>query len=101
MTLFKGLLLFDIAEPPIGNWKNQLGYRGMMEIWKVKDTTQFLCIEAYEDCEIHDPDECTCEEVWLGDDTTGNCDVLGVYDNFEEADKASKEFMQQNPNGWM
>jgi len=98
MTIFKGLLLFDIAEQPIGEWENQLGYRGMMEVWKHKTTGDTIIIEAYEDCTIHDPNECTCEEVWMHD-KNGNVDILGVYDDFETADKEAKKLMRENPKG--
>lgn len=92
MTIFKGLLLFDIAEEPIGEWKNQLGYRGLIEVWKIPRTQDFICIEYDEDSD--------CEEVWLGNDKTGDCENIGFFDTVEEADKGAKEFMRENPHGW-
>jgi len=99
MTLFKGLFLIDIAEEPIGNWENQLGYRGMMEVWKHKETGEEVVIEVFEDCSEHDPDECECHEVWLRCNKTGNCDTLGVYNSFDEADIEAKKFMRENQKG--
>jgi len=97
MTLFKGMLLFDIAEEPIGNWENQLGYRGMMEVWKHNKTEDTIIIESYEDCKEHG-ENCECQEVWMHD-KNGKLDTLGFYDTFEEADQEAKQFMKENPKG--
>jgi len=99
MTLFKGVLLFDIAEAPIGNWENQLGYRGMMEVWKHKETGEEIVIELYEDCTEHSSDECECHEIWMRDNKRGISDSHGVYDTFEEADREAKKFMRENQKG--
>ena len=101
MTIFKGLFLFDIAEPSIGQWENQLGYRGMMEVWKIQETQDFVCIEPWDDiCERHRDQECTCWEAWLGNDKTGDCDTLGIWESFDKADQEAKKWMNENPNGW-
>jgi len=89
---------FEIEEDSIGDWENQLGYRGVMEVWKHKVTKEEIVIESYEDCTRHDPNEYTCEEVWLHDEN-GNVDTLGVYNDFEEADREAKRFMRENPKG--
>lgn len=34
MTVNHGLFLFDMAEPSINGWENQLGWRGYYEEWK-------------------------------------------------------------------
>jgi len=67
----------------------------MMEVWKVMENSDFLCIESFDDSE--DNEDC---EVWLGNDKTGNIDTVGVYSSFEEADTEAKKFMRENPNGW-
>ena len=132
MTKFKGMLLFDVPDPPINNWHESCGGRGMFDLWwfvgekdnkcdqledgKCKldgekcscpncaylhNHSQFLMIEPKDDiCEIHG-DECTCEEVWLGDDETGNCTTVGTYDTYEEALREAKTFMREHPKGWM
>lgn len=101
MTKFKGLLLFDIAENPIGQWENQLGYRGMMEVWKHSETKHVVTIQPWDDiCETHGDKECTCWEVWIADDKTGNWDCLGIWENFELADQKAKEWMGENSEGW-
>jgi hypothetical protein len=80
------MLLFDIAEPAIGPWENQLGYRGMIEMWRKSGTQQFVCME---------PCECGEDwEAWLGDDETGNSESL-AFGTFDEVDKASKDWMKK------
>jgi len=63
--------------------------------------TQFIQIDAYEDCSDHSPEECNCQEVWVGDDITGNYDVEGIFDNYEDAEKYVESFLKVNPLGWM
>jgi hypothetical protein len=67
--------------------------------WRIG--TEFIQLDAYEDCEIHNQNECECTEVWLGDDKTGSFDTEGIFDTFAEAEKHAREFMRKNPNGWM
>lgn len=52
MTVYKGMLLFDIPEPSINDWENQLDYRGMMEVWKRGD--EAITIEPYEEGDDED-----------------------------------------------
>ena len=66
--------------------------------WRIG--TEFIQLDAYEDCETHG-DECECTEIWLGDDKTGNFDTEGIFNTFEEARQHAQEFMKENPNGWM
>lgn len=67
--------------------------------WRIG--TEFIKIDDYEDCEAHDPDECLCCEVWVGDDSSGNWDCEGIFDSYEEAKRYAEKFMRENPNGWM
>lgn len=92
MTLFRGMLLFDIAEPPIGDWENQLGYRGMMEVWKLKDTDYVLTISAYEDSD--EP----CDEVWIANDSTGYWESL-FFGSTEDCNTFAKKWMNEHPKG--
>jgi hypothetical protein len=87
MTLFAGMLLFDIAEPAIGPWENQLGYRGMIEMWRKAGTQQFVCLEP-DDCGKED-----CWEAWWGDDETGSWELL-AFGTFDKVDKAAKKWMK-------
>ena len=102
MTKFHGILLFDVIEEPIGRWENQLGYRGMMEVWKV-DKRNVLTIEPLDDwcanCEEEGRD-CECWEIWIADDEQGVFDTLGVYPSFEVADTKAKQIMTEFPNGY-
>ena len=45
MTVNRGLLLFDAPERPVGKWENQLGYRGLKEVWKIPSTPYILEID--------------------------------------------------------
>lgn len=84
MTIFKGMLLFDIAEDSINGWENQLGYRGMMEVWKKGDKTIYI-----------DLDEDTGEWYsWLDNGTDGY--NLDFYGTFDEVDKMTKGYMEVN-----
>ena len=95
MTLFHGLLLFDIAEPSIGNWEEQLGYRGAIDVWKNKETGKTLIIESYEDCEEHDINECECQEVWIHDEE-GNVEDIRIHDSYEKAKEEAKKQMHED-----
>jgi hypothetical protein len=87
MTVYKGMLLFDIAEPSINGWENQLGYRGYIEVWKRGDWE--IVIEPDED-----EDEGYIN-VYLQNPKTGNVNLIGGgYGN--EADKFAKEYMRKN-----
>lgn len=155
MTKFKGMLLFDWPDPPINNWHESCGGRGMYDLWwfvgendnkcdqlengkclldgekcscpncaYLHNHSQFLMIEPYEDSEPN----CDCcmwrnslgeceldrnrvgpcdefvdvsQEVWLGDDDTGNCTTVGIFDDYETALKEAKKFMREHPKGWM
>lgn len=66
-----------------------------------RNGTEFLRLEAYEECETHDPDKCECTEIWLGDDKTGNYDIEGVFDTYNEAKKHALKIMRENPLGWL
>lgn len=76
---------------------NKWVYDGF-QTWRIG--TEFIAIDAYEDCEIHDPDKCECTEVWLGDDKTGNCDNEGIFESYDEAIAHVEQFIKENPNGW-
>ncbi len=87
MTLFKGILLFDIAEDPINGWENQLGYRGMMEVWRKGNREVVI-----EPCEDGDK-----WEVWVrATDDSGYWDSIGFESDFDKADKLAKEWMRDN-----
>ena len=69
------------------------------ETWRIG--TEFISIDAYEDCDRHDRDKCECTEVWLGDDKTGNCDTEGIFDSYDEAIEHVRQFIKETPDGWM
>jgi hypothetical protein len=68
-------------------------------VWRIG--TEFIRIDDYEDCSDHSPEECNCQEVWVGDDNSGNWDSEGIFDSIEKAEQYVKDFMKENPNGWL
>jgi len=92
MTKFKGVLLFDMPEPAIGDWENQLGYRGMIEVWKHKKTGDELiiepCDEGYTEVLIHNKDHT-------------KMDSLNAFDTDQEADDFAKKWMREHLEGWI
>jgi len=92
MSRFHGMFLFDIADEPIGDWEEDLGYRGVKDVWRTRDKHFMLVIEPNEDTE----DE---EEVWVANERTGNWDSI-AFGTYEECIDEAKKFMRENPNGW-
>ena len=97
MTVFKGVLLFDIAEPAIGGWRNLLGYRGYIEVWQLEGTKQQVIIEPYDDEDNKEPDYKGEWHVFSQDEETGLSGTIGFFSTEEQADKAAKKYMRQNP----
>jgi len=93
MTLFKGMLLFDVAEPAIGKWENQLGYRGMLEVWIHDETGDTITLEPNEDATEEE------WECWIHDKESEQWDSLG-WGTFKQVDKLAKQWMEKHPNGW-
>lgn len=92
-----------ILKEVIGKWEEQLGYRGMYDVWKHQKTKSTLIIAkstliigGYEDCELKH--ECECEEVWVHDDS-GNADILGVFNTYKRAKIEAKKWMRENRDG--
>ena len=96
MTQFQGLLLFDVGEPDIGNWREELGWRGMRDQWRLhttdgKQTSQFIAIDDDEDSgEL---------EIWAGDDETGVWDVIAFAKTYKAAKLVLLDEMRVSPNG--
>lgn len=90
MTRFRGLLLFDVAERAIGPWENQLGYRGMMEVWKKRGTALVVTIQPHESSE--DDEEW---EAWWGDENTGDSESI-AFGTFEYCEDEAKEWMRKD-----
>jgi hypothetical protein len=88
MSKYNGMLLFDVADPPIGNWKENLGGRGIYGMWENKKAGLTLMIESNEDS--------GGEEVWIHDQK-GNWDSL-FFGDYEESIRYVKEFMKKNAN---
>src|SRR5437879_900279 len=100
MSRYHGLLLFDIADRPIGQWEENLGTRGMFDEWETKDGRYFIRCEQYEDCEheSHKEENCTESEVWWGDNKTGACDSI-FFGAHKQAIREMKRFMRENKKG--
>ena len=100
MTKFGGLLLIDVPEDPIGDWENELGHRGMREVWHLQGKEHIkINIDPYEDCEECLAGECECWEVWYSNDEAGDWEPIGHGHGFDAADKIAKEYMRENPHG--
>lgn len=96
MSLYKGVLLFDIAEPPIGKWEEKLGYRGLKEVWCHSDNPNNRIEIELEDC-----GNCEEEDNWEiihSDELTGNVNYLAGFDNYDEAHEFSQKWMKEHQN---
>ena len=93
MSLFHGLLLFDVPDKPIGQWKENLGYRGVKDVWEIKEKGLMLIVENSEN-----PDNEKEQEVWVCDEEIW--ETIGWYNTYEEAIKEAKIWMLEHPNGW-
>lgn len=93
MSLFHGVLLFDIPDKPIGEWKENLGYRGMIDVWEIEKKGLRLTIQNTEN--VAKPEK---QEVWIHDDK--NWETIGWYDTYEEAIKEAKIWMKEHPLSW-
>ncbi len=88
MTVFAGVLLFDIAEESIGKWENELGWRGMREVWRNGDRTLNI--------DVDDDGGENAWELWLANDATGYSESIS-WGTFAECDRDAKEYMRANP----
>lgn len=91
MTKAHGTLLFDAPEDAIGKWENQLGYRGYIEVWKLKGSDWEIQVEPDEDSD----QEGDCL-VYLQNPKTGNQTTLYAG---TKADSAAKGYMKKYPQG--
>ena len=94
MSLFNGVLLFDIADEPIGKWEENLGYRGVIDVWEIKEKDMTLTVQNAENIENEME-----QEVWVCD--PDSWETIGWYDTYEEAMKEAKKWMKENPEGWL
>ena len=88
MSLYHGMLLFDVAEKPINGWEENLGTRGMFEEWR-KDHRR-IEIDIYDEAE--EPAEW---EAAYYNDQTGYWESL-MFGTFEQCKRASVKFMKHN-----
>lgn len=117
MSLNHGLLLYDVADEPIGNWRENLGTRGLYDMWELvidSRRVELILIECLEENE--EELECPCEacekergqgghndEDQLSEATLitaggaeGICE-LGCYDYVLAQ---AKDFMKKYPDGY-
>ena len=62
MSLNHGLLLYDVADEPIGNWRENLGTRGTYDLWELvidSRRVELILIESLEG--DGEGLECPCE----------------------------------------
>jgi hypothetical protein len=91
MSKYHGMLLFDIADEPIGKWQENLGTRGYYDEWELIDKDKIKCtliIEADEDGKVGD------NEVWIHD-KEGNSDSL-YFGTYDQCLKYAKKWMKEN-----
>ena len=70
-----------------GIWINELGWRGLREVWRLNDGPINIAIEMF-DCDDGD------WEILLFNDDTGDVDYLG-FGSFTYCDNAAKKFMNE------
>jgi hypothetical protein len=90
MSRFGSMLLFDLSDPPIENWTEDLGSRGVYDKWNLKNTSIFLRVD-----EDNDPPQEDSFEVWIGENDTGKQDSL-FFGKWSEAIEFAKGFMERN-----
>ena len=117
MSLNHGLLLYDVADEPIGNWRENLGTRGLYDMWELvidSRRVELILIECLEGdgeglecpCEAcekerkqegyNDGDQLSEATIVTSDDAEPICDA-GCYDYvLAEA----KKFMKEHPAGY-
>ena len=99
MSKFNGALLFDVADEPIGNWRENLGGRGLYNRWDLYDENEkiieTLYIESY-DSELNEDDN---YELWVHT-ADGMTDTINFFSDYDDAIKWAKEEMSKNLNGF-
>ncbi len=117
MSLNHGLLLYDVAEEPIGNWRENLGTRGMFDKWELLLNSKRVEIIILESLEGDDEGlVCPCKackterkrngsnleedlseaSIITADGSEAICEA-GCYD-YVHAE--IKKFMKKHPNGY-
>ena len=72
MSLYHGLLLFDVPEAPIGDWQENLGGRGLIDKWEIPGRFTLL-IDSYDgNCSRCAEGECECHEWWVESEPNGD-----------------------------
>jgi hypothetical protein len=87
MSLYNGLLLFDVAEAPINGWEENLGTRGYFQQWRKGPLT--LNIEIDDDSLI----EGEYETYWQNEET-GSWDWI-AGGTFKQCKRAAVRFMNR------
>ena len=85
MSVNNGLLLFDLAEPSINGWHENIRTRGMYEKWEKGN--RFILISF--------DDEAEEWEAWTGDEEDGDWETI-AWGTFEEYKKAITEHMNED-----
>lgn len=96
MTIFHGMLLFDIAETSINGWENQLGYRGYYEVWR-NFLGEEMWMEVDEDTPIDEDGNVTWVLLYQQYDRHGDIVYWEAlhYGTFREVDNYAKELMRK------
>jgi hypothetical protein len=94
MSLYNGLLLFDIAEPSINGWDEFLGYRGMMESWRKGDWE--IIIQPYDAYQEEDLDEDDDDHEFLVQNNETGCWEPIMFGTYEQCKVAAIEYMEKH-----
>ena len=89
MSLFRGMLLFDVADKPIGSWEEDLGFRGMIDVWRHKEKGWTLYVQNSEN-----PDNETEQEIWI--DYGDEYESIAWASDLDLALVEAKEWMSEN-----
>jgi len=92
MSKFHGMLLFDIADKPIGKWHENLGTRGMYDLWEMEVKGKVLyCVRVTP----YDDGEKSEWEAWWSNEESGVWESI-EFGTYKQCLKSAKDFMKKN-----
>jgi hypothetical protein len=95
MSKYHGMLLFDIADNPIGKWHENLGTRGYYDRWEIRDKNGKIIQSII--IEIDEESDGQWDVYW--EDASGSEEFIG-YAYYDDAIKLAKKFTGRHLNGY-